>query len=91
MVMRDSGEVMPIAMIDAEADDVAAGANGIETEATDAVGATDATGEGAGGSASVIEEDAAVADDGIAEAGTADAAGAEADAATAETDAEQSN
>ena len=94
MVMRDSGEVMPIAMIDAEANDVAAGANGIETEATDAVGATDATdaiGEGAGESASVIEDDAAVADDGTAEAGTADAAGAEADAATAETNAEQSN
>ena len=105
VVMRNSGEVMPIAMIDAAAnvaidvgaDDTAAGASGIETETIEAAG------EAAGEGAPAIEEDAAVADaataetgtaeTGTPEAGTADGAGTEAAAAgvAAETNAEQGN
>ncbi|MCH1475598.1 MAG: hypothetical protein L7W94_07990 [Alphaproteobacteria bacterium] len=100
VVMRNSGEVMPIAMIDAAAnvaidvgaDDTAAGASGIETETIEAAG------EAAGEGAPAIEEDAAVADaatteTGAAEAGTADGTGTEAAAAgvATETNAEQGN
>jgi hypothetical protein len=104
VVMRNSGEVMPIAMIDAAAnvaidvgaDDTAAGASGIKTETIEAAG------EAAGEGAPAIEEDAAVADagaaetataeTGAAEAGTADGAGTEAAAGVAaETNAEQGN
>ena len=94
VVMRNSGEVMPIAMIDAaanvaidvSADDTAAGAIGIETETIE--GAGEAAGEGV----LPIEEDAAVADATIAETATADGAGTEAAAGVAaKTNAEQGN
>ena len=75
-VMRDSGEVMPIAMVDAAveavADETTAGANGIEAEAADLAG------EGA----SAIKTDAA------ADTADLDADGA---AATAVTNAETNN
>ena len=99
VVMRNSGEVMPIAMIDAAAnvaidvgaDDTAAGASGIETETIEIAG--EAAGEAAGEGVPAIEEDAAVADAATAEAGTADGTGTEAAAAgvAAETNAEQGN
>ena len=79
MLMRDSGEVMPIAMVDSVvgsfADKTAAGANGIEAETTEA----------AYESALAGEEDASVAntDTVTAEADTVDA--------TAETNAEKTN
>ena len=81
MVMRDSGEVMPIAMVDsaveAAADETAAGGNGIEAETT----------EGADEGAPAVEEDAAAADTDT-DTGTAETDAAD---ATAETDAETTN
>jgi len=79
-VMRDSGEVMPIAMVDAAGgaatDDTAAGATGIEAEAAEVAG------EVAGESMPAIETEAA------ADAADPDADGA---GATAVTNAETSN
>jgi hypothetical protein len=79
MVMRDSGEVMPIAMVDAATDETAAGGNGIEAETT----------EVADEGAPAVEEDAAVADTTTdTDTGTAETDAAD---ATAETDAETTN
>ena len=79
MVMRDSGEVMPIAMVDAAieaaADETAAGGNGIEVETT----------ELADEGTPAVEEDATAAD---TDTGTAETDAAD---ATAETDAETTN
>jgi hypothetical protein len=75
LVMRDSGEVMPIAMVEAVADETVANGNGIEAETT----------EVADEGASAVEEDAAAAD---TDTGTAEADAAD---ATAETDAETTN
>ena len=81
MVMRDSGEVMPIAMVDAAVeaatDETAAGGNGIEAETT----------EVADEGAPAVEEDAAAADTDT-DTGTAETDAAD---ATAETDAETTN
>ncbi|MEC8366464.1 MAG: hypothetical protein VXZ74_03725, partial [Pseudomonadota bacterium] len=81
MVMRDSGEVMPIAMVDAAveaaADETAAGGNGIEAEIT----------EVADEGTSAFEEDAAAADTDT-DTGTAETDAAD---ATAETNAETTN
>ena len=77
-VMRDSGEVMPIAMVDAAGgaatDDTAAGATGIEAEAAEVAG------EVAGESMPAIETEAAT-----------DAADADGAGATAVTNAETNN